>query len=197
MSVMPPDRRIGRRCRPGRRASPARSILPTPIISPRARAAIFSAFRPATISCRPSRWLIGVEAAVSFPSFVGGNQTISSALTGTANYLERVEFSGNVLGRVGYAQSGQLAVLRHRRLRLELRPVHPHAESPAFRSAAPRCPARWRTRILKPRAGGAVGAGVEFGIAARTGPHSSNICSPITQPAASLSRPARNDSIPT
>ncbi len=50
-----------------------------------------------------SRWLIGVDADVSFPSFVGGNTTLSSPPTGTANYLDRVEFSGTLRGRVGYA----------------------------------------------------------------------------------------------
>ena len=55
-----------------------------------------------------ARWLIGIKTDVSFPSFVGGNQTISSALIGTANYLDRVEFSGDVLGRVGYAPGNWL-----------------------------------------------------------------------------------------
>ena len=50
-----------------------------------------------------SRWLIGLESDVSFPSFLGGNRTTSSAQIGTANYLDRVEFSGTVRGRLGYA----------------------------------------------------------------------------------------------
>jgi high affinity Mn2+ porin len=50
-----------------------------------------------------SRWLFGIQTDISFPSFVGGNRTFSSVPTGIVNNLERVEFSGNVLGRVGYA----------------------------------------------------------------------------------------------
>ena len=50
-----------------------------------------------------SRWLVGVVADASFPSFLGGTTTLSSPLIGTANYLDRVEFSGSLRGRVGYA----------------------------------------------------------------------------------------------
>jgi high affinity Mn2+ porin len=49
-----------------------------------------------------SRWVMGVEADVSFPSFVGGTQNFAAA-TGTTNYLEQVEFSGSLRGRLGYA----------------------------------------------------------------------------------------------
>lgn len=50
-----------------------------------------------------SRWLLGAETDVSFPSFVGGSRTFTSTLTGQANYLEQVEFAGTVRGRIGYA----------------------------------------------------------------------------------------------
>ena len=50
-----------------------------------------------------SRWLVGAATDISFPAFVGGSRSFASALTGTADYLDRVEFSGHVLGRVGYA----------------------------------------------------------------------------------------------
>ncbi len=77
-----------------------------------------------------SRWLFGVETDISFPSFVGGNRTFSSVPTGMVNNLERVEFSGNVLGRVGYAPSfgaSHWLFYAHRRLGLQLRSIHPHA----------------------------------------------------------------------
>jgi len=51
----------------------------------------------------PSRWLLGLETDISFPSFVGGNRPFGSAATGLANYSEQVEFSGTVRGRFGYA----------------------------------------------------------------------------------------------
>ena len=51
----------------------------------------------------PSRWLLGLETDISFPSFVGGNRAFSSAATGLANYSEQIEFSGTIRGRFGYA----------------------------------------------------------------------------------------------
>ena len=58
----------------------------------------------------PSRWVLGIEADVSFPSFaeptphlISGVGTISSASIGLASYAEQVEFSGTVRGRIGYA----------------------------------------------------------------------------------------------
>jgi len=51
----------------------------------------------------PSRLLIGVEADVSFPSLIGGSQTIASAAIGQASYAEMAQFSGTVRGRIGYA----------------------------------------------------------------------------------------------
>jgi high affinity Mn2+ porin len=58
----------------------------------------------------PSRWLLGIEADVSFPSFseptphlISGMSTLSSASIGQASYAEQVEFSGTLRGRIGYA----------------------------------------------------------------------------------------------
>jgi high affinity Mn2+ porin len=50
-----------------------------------------------------SRLLLGAEADISFPDFVGGDRTFTTAATGTANYQERVELSGTLRGRIGYA----------------------------------------------------------------------------------------------
>jgi high affinity Mn2+ porin len=55
-----------------------------------------------------SRWVIGIETDVSFPNTIGGSQTISSALIGQASYQDRVEFSGTVRGRIGYAPGSWL-----------------------------------------------------------------------------------------
>ena len=55
-----------------------------------------------------SRWLVGWEGDVSFPNFLGANHTFASTLTGQANYLERVEYSGSLRGRVGYAPGNWL-----------------------------------------------------------------------------------------
>jgi high affinity Mn2+ porin len=55
-----------------------------------------------------SRWLLGVEADVSFPSLLSGNRTFTSALSGEANYSEAVEFSGSARGRLGYAPGNWL-----------------------------------------------------------------------------------------
>ena len=114
-----------------------------------------------------SRWLFGVQADISFPSFVGGNQTFSSVPTGTVNDLERVEFSGNVLGRVGYAPSfaaghwlfyatGGLAFSYDQFTRTQL------AGTPAGGTAVP---GMIENVFLAPRVGGAVGAGVEVALA--------------------------------
>ena len=72
-----------------------------------------------------SRWLLGVAADISFPSFVGGNTTFSSPPTGTANYLERVEFSGDARVRLGYAPGHWLYYVTGG-FALELRSIHPH-----------------------------------------------------------------------
>jgi high affinity Mn2+ porin len=117
-----------------------------------------------------SRWLIGVAADISFPSFVGGNQTFTSALSGTANYLERVEFSGTVRARLGYAPSlanapshwlvyatGGLAWSYDQFTRIQLAGV------PASGTAVP---GTVENAFLVPRVGGAVGAGVEVALPA-------------------------------
>ncbi len=51
----------------------------------------------------PSRVLLGVEADISFPNTFGGMATFASPATGTASYAERVEMSGTLRGRIGYA----------------------------------------------------------------------------------------------
>jgi high affinity Mn2+ porin len=50
-----------------------------------------------------SRWVLGAESDVSFPSLLGGTQVLSSALIGQASYGEQVQYSGTVRGRIGYA----------------------------------------------------------------------------------------------
>jgi high affinity Mn2+ porin len=51
----------------------------------------------------PSRLVISVEADISPPNTIAGNQTISSPLIGQANYGDQVLLSGTARGRVGYA----------------------------------------------------------------------------------------------
>ena len=115
-----------------------------------------------------SRWLFGVQADVSFPSFVGGTNTISSIATGTVSELERVEFSGHVLGRVGYAPSfaaghwlfyatGGLAFSYDQFTRTQL------AGTPAGGAAVP---GTIENVFLALRVGGAVGGGVETALPA-------------------------------
>ncbi len=113
-----------------------------------------------------SRWLLGVAADVSFPSFVGGTQIISTPTIGTANYLNAVEFSGTVRGRVGYAPSpgnagnwlfyatGGLAFSYDQFTRAQLAGVSGSA-MPGLRE----------NLFLVPRVGGVVGAGVEVALA--------------------------------
>jgi high affinity Mn2+ porin len=114
-----------------------------------------------------SRWVVGVAADVSFPSFVGGNTTLSSPLIGTANYLDRVEFSGNLRGRVGYAPNlagggwlfyatGGVAVSYDQFTRPQL------AGIPGGGTAVP---GQTENLFLVPRIGGVVGAGVEVAVA--------------------------------
>jgi high affinity Mn2+ porin len=115
-----------------------------------------------------SRWLFGVQTGISFPSFIGGNRTFSTVATGTVNDLERVEFSGNVLGRVGYAPNfgsshwlfyatGGLAFSYDQFTRTQLAGV------PAGGTAVPGV---IENVFMTPRAGGAVGTGVEVAFAA-------------------------------
>ena len=114
-----------------------------------------------------SRWLLGVATDVSFPSFLGGSRTFTSALTGQANYLEEVEFSGTVRGRIGYAPNlgmsshwlfyatGGLAWSFDQFSRMQL--VGIPAGGTAF-------PGTLENKFLVPRVGGAVGAGLEVAL---------------------------------
>jgi high affinity Mn2+ porin len=111
-----------------------------------------------------SRWLLGFEADVSFPNFIGGSQFISSALIGQANFLEQVEFSGVARIRVGYAPdlgasgnwlfyaTGGFAWSYDQITRTQLVGV------PAGGTATPGAA---DSLLLVPRLGGAAGAGVE------------------------------------
>ena len=70
----------------------------------------FAGFQAGYNHMFPSRWLLGIEADVSFPSFteptphlISGVSTLSLASIGLASYAEQVEFSGTLRGRVGYA----------------------------------------------------------------------------------------------
>ena len=105
--------------------------------------------------------------STSAPSFVGGNRTFSTAPTGTANYLEAVEFSGNVLGRIGYAPSsdnfghwlfyatGGFAWSYDQFTRIQLAGV------PVGGAAVP---GTVENAFIRPRFGGAVGAGAEVAL---------------------------------
>ena len=54
-----------------------------------------------------SRWLVGIEADISFPSFsargLGGASIFGAPATGLATYSEQAEFFGTVRGRIGYS----------------------------------------------------------------------------------------------
>ena len=115
-----------------------------------------------------SRWLSGLEADISFPSFVGGSRTFTSVSTGQANYLEQIEFSGTVRGRVGYAPNlvqgtghwlfyatAGFAWSYDQFSRTQLAGV------PVGGSAVP---GTVETRFLQPRVGGVIGAGVEVAL---------------------------------
>jgi len=109
-----------------------------------------------------SRWLVGVEADVSFPSTVGGTATFSSAATGSASYAEQVEFSGTLRGRIGYAPghwlfyaTGGLAWSYDQFTRTQL------AGTPAGGTAVP---GQAENLFMVPRVGGAAGVGVEYAL---------------------------------
>jgi high affinity Mn2+ porin len=57
----------------------------------------------------PSRLVFGVEADVSAPNTIAGNQSVSSSLVGQADYGEKILQSGTARGRVGYAFGDWLA----------------------------------------------------------------------------------------
>jgi high affinity Mn2+ porin len=106
-------------------------------------------------------WLVGVEAEASFPNFVGGNNTFSSPGAGTANYLDRVEFSGDARVRLGYTPgrwlyyiTGGLAFSYDQMTRTQLAGVSGAA-----------IPSTVENLFLVPRVGGVVGAGVEVALA--------------------------------
>jgi high affinity Mn2+ porin len=116
-----------------------------------------------------SRWLVGLETDISFPSFLSGNRTFTSAASGAANYLELVEFSGTVRGRIGYAPilgntihwlfyaTGGFAYSYDQFSRTQL------AGMPAGGTAIP---GTVENIFLAPRVGGVIGAGVELALPA-------------------------------
>jgi len=69
----------------------------------------FAGFQAGYNTMLPLRWLLGIEADISFPSFteptshlISGMSTLASASIGVASYAEQVEFSGTLRGRIGY-----------------------------------------------------------------------------------------------
>jgi high affinity Mn2+ porin len=121
----------------------------------------------------PSRWVLGIEADVSFPSFseptphlISGISTISSASIGVANYSEHVEFSGTVRGRIGYAPNlgtshwlfyatGGFAWSFDQFTRMQL------AGMPAGGAAVP---GTIENLFMQPRVGGTIGGGAEVAL---------------------------------
>src|ERR1700722_804331 len=121
----------------------------------------------------PSRWLLGFEADVSFPSFteptphlISGMSTLSAASVGVASYAEQVEFSGTLRGRVGYAPNlgtshwlfyatGGLAWSFDQFTRTQL------AGMPAGGTAVP---GTVETLFMEPRVGWTGGAGAEVAL---------------------------------
>ena len=106
----------------------------------------------------PSRWLFGVEADVSFPNTITDTAIVSSLVTGVANYSERVEFSGTVRGRIGYAPghwlfygTGGFAWTYDQFTRTQI------AGGIAGQGQV-------ENQFLVPRVGGVVGAGVEYAL---------------------------------
>jgi high affinity Mn2+ porin len=110
----------------------------------------------------PSRWLLGVEADISFPNTFGGTATFSSPATGTASFAEQVEMSGSLRARVGYAPgnwliyaTGGLAWTYDQFTRTQI------AGMPAGGTAAP---GTTENLFMVPRLGGVAGVGVEIGL---------------------------------
>src|ERR1700678_1948325 len=63
----------------------------------------------------PNRFLVGIEADASFPSFpnlssfaIGGGSTFTSPTLGAVNYTDNLLAFGTVRGRVGYAPGNWL-----------------------------------------------------------------------------------------
>jgi high affinity Mn2+ porin len=123
----------------------------------------------------PSRWLLGIEADISFPSFaeptphlISGMSTLAAASIGVASYAEQVEFSGTLRGRVGYAPNyfngtshwlfyatGGLAWSFDQFTRTQL------AGMPAGGTAMP---GTVETLFIKPRVGWTAGGGAEVAL---------------------------------
>src|SRR5580704_12638077 len=133
----------------------------------------FAGFQAGYNHMVPSRWLLGIEADVSFPSFpeptphlISGMSTLSSASIGLASYAEQVEFSGTLRGRVGYAPNlgtshwlfyatGGLAWTYDQFTRTQL------AGMPAGGTAAP---GTVENLFAQPRVGWTAGAGAEVAL---------------------------------
>jgi high affinity Mn2+ porin len=110
----------------------------------------------------PSRLVLGVEADVTFPNSIEGAQVISSPAIGQASYAERVQLSGTVRGRIGYAPghwliyaTGGFAWTYNHFTRTQLvgTPVGGTADPETVESL-----------FTVPRVGGTVGAGVEVAL---------------------------------
>ncbi len=122
----------------------------------------FEGFQAGYNFMTPSRWLLGVEADVSFPSTISGAATFSSAATGTASFAELVEFSGTLRGRVGYAPghwlfyaTGGLAWSYDQFTRTQV------AGMPVGGTAVP---GQVEDRFMVGRVGAAAGVGIEYAL---------------------------------
>lgn len=54
----------------------------------------------------PSRVVVGAEVDATFPNEIAGSRGLSSPSVGQASYEEKLQFSGTVRGRLGYAFDG-------------------------------------------------------------------------------------------
>ena len=168
ISATPPVRPIGRRCRPGRRGRrrAARSICSTASMPSTAWAAISRVSRPATISCCRRAGCSASRPTSRFPAPSPASSTLSSATSGTASYAEKVEFSGTLRGRIGYAPNlgathwlfyatGGFAWSYDQFTRTQI------AGTSAGGTAMP---GQVENLFLVPRVGGVAGAGVELAL---------------------------------
>lgn len=64
---------------------------------------LIGGFQVGYLQMLPSRAVVGVEANVSFPNLLAGQQTLASPAIGQATYAEAVEMFGTLRGRLGYA----------------------------------------------------------------------------------------------
>jgi high affinity Mn2+ porin len=128
----------------------------------------FEGFQAGYNYMMPSRWLLGIEADVSFANTIANTAMFSSPATGTASYAEQVEFSGTVRGRIGYAPNlfngtghwlfyatGGLAFSYDQYTRTQI------AGMPAGGSAVP---GQVEDLYMVPRIGAAAGVGVEYAL---------------------------------